>query len=223
MSEPSEVAPTADPGFLEPRHQDLMDRVDRFAAEQLGEVGDESPGRALERLAAEGLLDFIVPAAHGGALESLELRSICCIRERLARASGLADLMFVMQGLGSNAVLLGGSEAVCDAVLPGLRTGEQIAAIAMTEPGAGSDLGSIAVTARRDGDEYVLDGVKQYIRTTPCLPVRVRLSATRQSCRPIGDSSPASCKNNARDLDNRQEEGTNNVFEPIAVRPPDDD
>jgi acyl-CoA dehydrogenase len=71
--------------------------------------------------------------------------------------------MFVMQGLGSSALLHGGNATLRDDLLPGLRRGEQVAAVAMTEPEAGSDLGAIRVTARRDGDGYVLDGVKQYI------------------------------------------------------------
>jgi acyl-CoA dehydrogenase len=154
--------------FLEAEHHDWIERTDRFVHERLEPAGidEAAPGasrRVLDLLAAAGLLDAIVPAAHGGAHERLDLRTICCVRERLARASGLADLMFVMQGLGSSALLHGGNATLRDDLLPGLRRGEQVAAVAMTEPEAGSDLGAIRVTARRDGDGYVLDGVKQYI------------------------------------------------------------
>ena len=154
--------------FLEPRHADLRERIDVFVRDRLEPAGvdEKAPGaarRMLEILAGEGLLDHIVPREFGGASEPLDLRAICCVRERLARGSGLADLMFAMQGLGSSPVLLGGSDEIRARLLPGLRTGEQIAAIAITEPGAGSDLGAIAMTARREGGEYVLDGVKQFI------------------------------------------------------------
>jgi len=120
--------------FLETGHRDLRDRVDAFVRESLEPAGiDEgaagSARRVLDLLAGAGLLEHAVPARFGGAAEPIGLRSICVIREALARGSALADAMFVM----------------------------------ITEPGAGSDLGAIETTARRDGDGYVLQGVKSFI------------------------------------------------------------
>ncbi len=154
--------------FLEPGHIELGERVDAFVRDRLepaaiDEEAPDAPRRALDLLADGGFLEHIVPKAYGGAAERLDLRSICVIRERLARGSGLADTMFVMQGLGSHLLLLGGSEALRAEHLPQLPTGKHAAAIAITEMEAGSDLGSISTAARRDGDEYVLDGAKSYI------------------------------------------------------------
>ena len=154
--------------FLEPRHETLAARVEGFVRERLApaHIDDEAPGaalRLLNLLAQGGILDHVVTAPYGGTADPLDLRAICVVREALAHASGLADALFVMQGLGSHPLLLGGSEALKSEFLPGLRTGEQAAAIAITEPGAGSDLGAVATTARRDGNDYVLDGHKQFI------------------------------------------------------------
>lgn len=154
--------------FLEPAHLALRERAAAFVRERLAPAGiDEeaadAPRRCLELLAADGLLDHVVPAAYGGAAERLDLRSICVVREQLAYGSGLADLMFAMQGLGSHPLLLGAAEELRARLLGGVRTGGQIAAIAITEPEAGSDLGGIRLTARADGDDYVLDGEKTFI------------------------------------------------------------
>jgi acyl-CoA dehydrogenase len=165
------VSAASEPGvdlFLEPRHESLAARVGDFVRDRLApaRIDDEAPGaalRLLNLLAQEGILDHVVPAPYGGAADPLDLRSICVVREALASASGLADALFIMQGLGSHPLLLGGAEALKAEFLPGLRTGEQAAAIAITEPDAGSDLGAVATTARRDGDDYVLDGHKHFI------------------------------------------------------------
>jgi len=154
--------------FLEPRHHKIAAQVQAFVDERLApaRIGDETPGaalRLLNLLAQGGILDHVVPAPYGGVADPLDLRAICVVREVLAAASGLADALFVMQGLGSHALLAAGGDALKSEFLPGLRTGEQAAAIAITEPGAGSDLGAIATTARRDGVEYVLDGHKHFI------------------------------------------------------------
>ena len=92
-----------------------------------------------------------------------DVRSLAIARETLARHSGLADFAFAMQGLGSGAISLAGSEAQRAEWLPKVASGEAIAAFAMTEPDAGSDAANLAMTARKDGDDYVLDGEKTYI------------------------------------------------------------
>jgi acyl-CoA dehydrogenase len=104
-----------------------------------------------------------VPASHGGTRESLDARALCLIREILARHAGLADFAFAMQGLGSATIGLFGSDAQKDRYLPGVARGERIAAFALSEPDAGSDVAAIATTARRDGDRWRLDGRKTWI------------------------------------------------------------
>jgi acyl-CoA dehydrogenase len=110
-----------------------------------------------------GWLRYCVPAAHGGAHDRLDVRSLCLIRETLARTSGLADFAFAMQGLGSASITLFGSEALKQAYLPNVSAGQQIAAFALSEPEAGSDVGALRTTAHEDGDGYLLDGTKTWI------------------------------------------------------------
>ena len=117
----------------------------------------------VRRLGAGGWLRYAVPAAYGGVFERLDSRSLCLIRETLARHAGLADFAFAMQGLGSGAITLHGSDAVKQRYLPRVASGEWIAAFALSEPEAGSDVAAMTTTARLDGAHYVLDGSKTWI------------------------------------------------------------
>jgi len=126
---------------------------------------DEAARHALRAVAEAGLTGYLVPSPYSQVEDAtaVSTRAICVIRDELAYASGLADVMFVMQGLGSAAISLEGSHDLKARYLPGVARGEIIAAFAMTEPEAGSDVGSISARAVREGDQYVLDGVKTYI------------------------------------------------------------
>ena len=117
----------------------------------------------VRRLGAGGWLRYAVPAAYGGVFERLDSRSLCLIRETLARHAGLADFAFAMQGLGSGAITLHGSDAVKQRYLPRVASGEWIAAFALSEPEAGSDVAAMTTAARLDGAHYVLDGSKTWI------------------------------------------------------------
>jgi acyl-CoA dehydrogenase len=120
--------------------------------------------RALVRkLGDGGWLRYCVPAAHGGVHEALDVRSLALIRETLARHSGLADFAFAMQGLGSGAISLFGSEAQKQSYLPAVAKGEKIAAFALTEPSSGSDVANMETTAREEDGSYLVDGAKTYI------------------------------------------------------------
>jgi acyl-CoA dehydrogenase len=119
--------------------------------------------RLVRALGEAGLLRACVPAAYGGARERIDVRSLCLARETLARASGLADFALAMQGLGSVPIALFGSEAQQRALLPGVAAGTLIAAFALSEPDAGSDVAAIATTAARTADGWRLDGVKTWI------------------------------------------------------------
>lgn len=102
-------------------------------------------------------------AAAGGAGAAFDVRALALIRETLAYHNGLADFAFAMQGLGSGAITLAGSPAIKQKYLPRVAAGEAIAAFALSEPDAGSDVAAIRCSARLDGDSYVLDGQKTWI------------------------------------------------------------
>jgi acyl-CoA dehydrogenase len=101
--------------------------------------------------------------AHGGASDALDTRTLCLLRETLAAHDGLADFAFAMQGLGSGAITLDGSPELKRRYLPRVASGEAIAAFALSEPEAGSDVAAMSTTARRDGDHWVLHGEKTWI------------------------------------------------------------
>jgi acyl-CoA dehydrogenase len=135
------------------RHLRLQDDADAFAA-----------CRAyVTQLGAAGWLKYTVPRAYGGVLDALDVRSICLIRETLGYASGLAEFAFAMQGLGAGPIALFGSDALKKKYLPGVAAGTAIAAFAISEADAGSDLGAIRTSARRDGSSIVIDGEKTWI------------------------------------------------------------
>jgi acyl-CoA dehydrogenase len=117
-------------------------------------------------LGADGWLRHCVPARFGGATERLSARTLCLIRETLAYHDGLADFAFAMQGLGAGPLALAtesGDDAAAARWLPRVARGEAIAAFALSEPGAGSDAAALALRARREGGDYVLDGEKTWI------------------------------------------------------------
>ncbi len=156
--------------FFEDHHRQLAADLEAWAAanigalEELEEVDMDAACRAyVERLGRDGFLKYTVPASHGGAFDHLDVRSLCICRETLARHSGLADFAFVMQGLGTGAISLFGSDEQKQAYLPAVGGGRRIAALAMSEENAGSDVGAIATTAEPDGNHYVLNGSKTWI------------------------------------------------------------
>ena len=154
--------------FFEPRHRALARELDAWAAHHVRDRhGDDVDAdcRALVRaLGAAGWLTHAVGGrAYGGAGDTIDTRAICILRETLARHNGLADFAFAMQGLGSGAISLAGTEAQKQAWLPRVARGEAISAFALSEPDAGSDVASMQCAARRDGDAYVLDGEKTWI------------------------------------------------------------
>jgi alkylation response protein AidB-like acyl-CoA dehydrogenase len=114
-------------------------------------------------LGQAGWLKYAVPRAHGGALDSLDARSMCLIRETLAYSSGLAEFAFAMQGLGSGPISLFGSESLKKKYLPGVAAGTSIAAFAISEAEAGSDLSAMRTTAARDGSYIRITGEKTWI------------------------------------------------------------
>ncbi len=154
--------------FFEPRHRGLAAELDAWAAQHLhaGHDGDvDAQCRALvKQLGAAGWLRHAVAGtAQGGAAELIDTRSICLLRETLAYHHGLADFAFAMQGLGSGAISLAGTPEQRARYLPKVAEGAAIAAFALSEPEAGSDVAAMACAARDDGDAYLLDGEKTWI------------------------------------------------------------
>jgi acyl-CoA dehydrogenase len=155
--------------FFDERHRALAATLDAWTAGEIEPLAhDESDIDALSRrfvalLGDAGWLRYCVPKAQGGHFEKLDVRSLCLVRETLARTSGLADFAFAMQGLGSASIALYGSEALKERYLPKVRAGTQIAAFALSEPEGGSDVAALRMNARREGDDYVLDGRKTWI------------------------------------------------------------
>lgn len=153
--------------FFEPRHRALCEAFDRFvhsgATSAIDHSDVDGACRKLVRALGEaGLLDSAV-AAPDGDVTTIDSRSICLSRESLAYVDGLADFAFAMQGLGSGAIALGGSPELRHLVLPKVRSGEWLAAFALSEKEAGSDVAAMSCAARADGDSYVLDGEKTWI------------------------------------------------------------
>jgi len=132
-------------------HIDRTD-VDRTCRVLVRELGDA------------GWLKAVVPAAYGGLSDKIDVRTLCLARETLAWHDSLADFAFAMQGLGTGSISLFGSDALKAKYLPPVRDGRHIAAFALSEPDAGSDVGALATTATADGPGHVrLDGIKTWI------------------------------------------------------------
>jgi acyl-CoA dehydrogenase len=155
--------------FFEGRHRQLATDLDAWAGARLadshpeGNEVDAVCRRIVGALGGAGWLRLALPAAYGGAHDTLDVRSLCLVRETLARHSGLADFAFAMQGLGAGPITLFGTDDLKQRYLPAVARGERIAAFALSEPEAGSDVAALGTTARRDGSDYVLDGTKTWI------------------------------------------------------------
>lgn len=153
--------------FFDDAHRELAAAI-RSAAPQFGALAEDADTeramRALVRALGDGgWLRHVVPAAFGGARERLDVRSICIVREHLAYTHGLADFAFAMQGLGTGSITEFGSDAQRARYLPAVLRGEGIAAFAISERDAGSDLAAMQTTARRDGDHFIIEGEKTWI------------------------------------------------------------
>jgi acyl-CoA dehydrogenase len=157
--------------FFDDSHRELAGRLSEWTTgnEELlahPPAGSDERSHALEllqALAKAGFLKYAVPQPGGNGEMTLDVRGLCLVREALAYDSFLADSFFVMQGLGTAPVWRHPDAAMRDALLDACRSGERIAALALTEPSAGSDLAQVATTAQLEGDHYVLNGQKAWI------------------------------------------------------------
>jgi acyl-CoA dehydrogenase len=148
--------------FLDPALFTLAGQVTAFANRELDSDPEPADDAAARRHARE-LLGRLGAAGWFAPITEQHLRACCLVREALAAASPLADAVFALQALGTLPIVLAGSEDLKHRWLPGVLAGKTMAAFAMTEPEAGSDVGAIATTAQRDGADYVLNGKKTLI------------------------------------------------------------
>jgi acyl-CoA dehydrogenase len=153
--------------FFEARHREFAARLDAFVELSVVSHADHGDLDATCRKLARGLGDArlltAAVAAPDGDETGIDSRMACVAREALAYADGLADFAFAMQGLGSGPIAIAGSPELKRAVLPKVRSGEWLAAFALSEKDAGSDVAAMSCAARLDGDAYVIDGEKTWI------------------------------------------------------------
>lgn len=157
--------------FLDPSHHRLAAAIQEFAESEIEPLGHpesdregrETAVRILRILGEHGWCRYAVPAAYGGATESVDSIACCLIRDALAATSPLADSVFALQCLGSMPLVLHGTEEARREWLPRVAEGKAMAGFAMTEAGAGSDVKSIATRYRAKADGYELTGTKRFI------------------------------------------------------------
>lgn len=154
--------------FFDASHRALARDLDRWAASEIRPHSSRDVDARCRALVGElgrsGWLRLSVVAPHGGLRDTLDVRSLCIARETLARYDALADFAFAMQGLGSGPISLFGSDELRARYLPGVANGDAIAAFALSEPDAGSDVVAMQTTAHREsGGGWRLDGEKTWI------------------------------------------------------------
>jgi acyl-CoA dehydrogenase len=155
--------------FFEDHHRRFASSLRAFAEREIGGLADHhdvdgSCRRLVGALGRAGWLRATVPEAHGGLHPGFDVRTLCLARETLAYHDGLADFAFAMQGLGTGAITLAGSEELKSRYLPPVARGDAIAAFALSEAEAGSDVAALATQAVPDGPDHVrLSGEKTWI------------------------------------------------------------
>jgi acyl-CoA dehydrogenase len=154
--------------FFDDGHRRFAESISRWADATLPTLPHDDVDQAcrarVKALGDAGFLNAVVPAEHGGLHPRLDVRTLCLAREILAFRDGLADFSFAMQGLGTASISLYGSARLKARYLPRVREGKAIAAFALSEPEAGSDVAAMATTAQPDGPAHVrIDGAKTWI------------------------------------------------------------
>jgi acyl-CoA dehydrogenase len=173
----------------------LRRQVRAWVKSHLGAVADgqldlESEAcRLAKQLGQDGLMAYAVPGKSGAGRESVHARNLCVIREELAWGSALADVMFGVQALGASPIALAGSEEQQRHYLPPLAKGEKLAAFALTEPNAGSDVSAIATRALRDTNGYRLNGIKHLISNAGIAHTYVVFASTNPAAKAKGLSA----------------------------------
>ena len=159
---------TLDWPFFEAHHRDFAERLSIWADATLPGLPhddvDEACRARVKALGAAGFLKAAVPAEYGGLHAALDVRTLCLAREILAARDGLADFAFAMQGLGTGSISVAGSPEMKARILPAVARGDRIAAFALSEKEAGSDVAALATSVTPDGNSHVrIDGEKTWI------------------------------------------------------------
>lgn len=157
--------------FFDERHPKMANDLEAWCEHALADVDHSDTDNAcrhlVKALGQAGWLRVAVPqgpeGAWGGRWPQIDSRAVCIMRETLARHDGLADFAFAMQGLGSGAISIAGSDELRNRYLPRVAAGEAIAAFALSEPDAGSDVAAMSCEAVLDGDSYIINGEKTWI------------------------------------------------------------
>ncbi len=159
--------------FFDDAHREYARGIREWAAANIPGITEDEPGdneqldarmrELVTAIGAAGWFKACVPAAYGGSSESFDVRSLCIARETLGYYSGLADFAMAMQGLGTGSISLFGSDELKSRYLPPVAAGEKIAAFAISEKGAGSDVASMTTAAEADGNGWVINGEKTWI------------------------------------------------------------
>ncbi len=163
--------------FLEPHHAELAERARALAMGEIAKRPRPDDDTAARR-EARALLELFGAGGWLQPIFDLDLRGCCLMREALGEASPLADAVFALQGLGTTPIMLGGSPEQKDRWLKPIAEGKVMTAFAMTETGAGSDVAGITTTARRDGADYVLNGMKTLISNAGIADLYVVFAST---------------------------------------------
>ncbi|MFO1337578.1 MAG: acyl-CoA dehydrogenase family protein [Burkholderiaceae bacterium] len=173
--------------FFDAPHRTFAAALDTWAAANVRDVHgdhdlDGTCRRLVRQLGDAGWLRHAVAGRDfGGASDTIDTRTICLARETLARHSGLADFAFAMQGLGSGAISLAGTAEQKARWLPKVAAGEALAAFALSEPEAGSDVAAMQCAARVEGDAVVIDGEKTWISNGGIADVYVVFARTGEA------------------------------------------
>lgn len=152
---------------LSEEHEEIKATIHKIAQEKIKPLAievdekEEYPWETLRLLSEYGFIGANMPEEYGGA--GLDLLSLCTIVEEVARVCASSSQVVVVQELGALPIMIAGSDAQKQEFLSGIATGKKVVSYALTEPGAGSDVQSLATKAERDGDDYILNGQKMFI------------------------------------------------------------
>ncbi|MCC6888344.1 MAG: acyl-CoA dehydrogenase family protein [Hyphomicrobiales bacterium] len=155
--------------FFDSAHRKFAEGISAWAHKEVPALADHhdvdrSCRELVRALGQAGWLKAVVPAAYGGLSQAIDVRTLCLAREILSWHDGLADFAFAMQGLGTGSISLFGSDALKSRYLPPVRDGRCLAAFALSEPEAGSDVSALATAAAPDGPHHVrISGLKTWI------------------------------------------------------------
>src|SRR3546814_226727 len=155
--------------FFEDSHRGHFDALSLWCETHAHELHEKSGDveaecrRLVKMLGGAGWFRAAVPAAYGGLNEKIDVRTLCLTRMTLGYHAALADFAFAMQGLGTGAISLFGSEAVKQAYLPRIATGDMISGFALSEKKAGSDVAAMDTSATKVDGGWIINGEKTWI------------------------------------------------------------